>query len=105
MIRHLQARQKAWSAHNFGSQPTHQMIYGMMEELGEMVHAKLKEEQGIRTNENHRANFKDAIGDQIIYMMGLCNNEGLDLQSIIEETCAEVFARDWVKFPTNGMTE
>lgn len=111
---HIQAR---WAFDNFGIQTSGQQLYGVTEELGELAlailsslgklsHAHLKTEQGIRgTAEEHRAAKKDAIGDMVIYLMSYCNLEGFNLQSIIDETCEEVFKRDWKKFPKNGVSE
>src|SRR5688572_17945800 len=46
----------AWGKRNFGEQPAHRFLLGMLEELGELSHAHLKQEQGIRgTNEEHEA--------------------------------------------------
>ena len=70
--------------------------------MGELAHAHLKEEQGIRTGENHIALAKDSIGDIIIFLADYCSARGFDLQEIIEETWAEVKQRDWKKDPIKG---
>lgn len=103
-IRELQARQLIFSVKNFGPEidPT-KMILGIVEEVGELSHAHLKNLQQIRMNEGHIANMKDAIGDTFVYMMALCNGMGFDLEEIIEDTCEAVFKRDWKKHKNNGV--
>ena len=71
-----------------------------MEELGELCHAILKQEQGIRAT--NAADVKDALGDMMIYTMDLCNHLGLNLYNVTYETWEKVRQRDWKRFPTNG---
>lgn len=102
-IRRIQAEQKEWSDRNFPTKAPYQPLIGMMEELGELSHAHLKQEQGIRgTYEEHQAAAKDAIGDIVIFMMDYCNQRGFDLESIVAETWAEVKRRDWTKNGGSG---
>lgn len=105
MIKTLQALQERWSDYNFGPQPPSKCFYGLVEELGELAHSSLKASQGIRVNEDHEAKEKDAIGDIFIYLMGYCNSRNFDLAEIVEDTCREVFARDWIKYPEDGLTK
>lgn len=72
----LIAQRNEWVAHNFPDGPSHQPThgtFGVMEEIGELAHAHLKEEQQIRMNEDHVAKAQDAIGDTMIYLMGVMN--------------------------------
>ncbi len=94
-LRELQEQQRPWVEHNFGDRPAYWPLLGAMEELGELAHAHLKEEQGIRTNEDHVANAKDAVGDILIFLSDYCEARGFDLQEILETTWASVKQRDW----------
>ncbi len=90
-----------WDKKNFGEQPSYRSLLGATEELGELAHAHLKEEQGIRES-NYEEDAKDAIGDTIIYLTNYCNARGFNLQGIIEETWNQVRQRDWIKYPKTG---
>lgn len=71
-LQELQALVGNWSDYNFGSgrTTTYRSLYGIIEEFGELVHAQLKMEQGIRgTDDEHMAKIKDAVGDLVFYMM------------------------------------
>ena len=91
----LQREQKEWSDHNFGEQPAYQPLLGIVEEVGELCHAHLKQEQGIRTGENHIEGAIDVIGDVVTYLAAYCNSMGFDLQSAVDTTWEEVKKRDW----------
>lgn len=65
-----------WVAKNFppypGEVPGNDSILGCIEELGELAHAHLKAKQGIRGNQReHDAAARDAIGDLIVYLLGV----------------------------------
>ncbi len=105
-LKQMQQEQGTWQEHNIGIVESSHILIGVQEELGELCHAHLKMVQGIRGNSNeHRAKAKDAIGDMLVYLAGYCNREGYDLESIVEETWAEVKQRDWRKYPKNGVSE
>lgn len=81
-------------------------LLGVVEEVGELCHAHLKNEQGIRgTPEEWRTKKQDAIGDILIYLLDYCTREELDAEECLETAWAEVSARDWIRFPKNGKTE
>lgn len=70
----LVAERNQWVKTNFPDQePGTDSVFGVMEEVGELAHAHLKQKQGIRMNEDHDAKAKDAIGDVIIYLLGVMN--------------------------------
>lgn len=94
-FRALQDQQRPWVKHNFGDRPAYYPLLGAVEELGELAHAHLKQEQGIRTTEDHEANAKDAVADTIIFLADYCSSRGWDLQEIVEVTWADVRKRDW----------
>ena len=103
ILTQIQAEHKDWHKHNFGEVPFWMPVFGMMEELGELAHALLKQVQGVRTTEDHNENIKDAIGDLLIFTIGLANTLDLDLRSVIAETWGKVKIRDWKKYPETGM--
>lgn len=98
-LREIQAEQRAWVLRNFGERPAYHPLLGAVEELGELAHAHLKEEQGIRRNENHVENAKDAVADVVIYLMDYCSSRGFDMQEIVQSTWEKVRQRDWKANP------
>ena len=102
-LREIQQAQKIWEKHNFPNNVADNAFLGMVEELGELAHAKLKLRQGIRgTPAEHTAAMQNAIGDLAIFIMSYCNHEGWDYQRIVNETWDEVERRDWVRYPQTG---
>ena len=101
-FKQLQDEVRPWTMHNFGERPSWQPLLGIQEEVGELSHAHLKAEQGIRTNEDHEADGKDAVGDILVFLADYCNCKGWDMQEIIEETWDAVKQRDWKKDPEKG---
>ena len=92
----IQKEQEAWASRNFPNRKVHQPILGATEEVGELAHAFLKMEQGIRgTRAEHEAAMKDAIGDCAIFLMDFCNQMGWSYEEIIETTWNHVKKRDW----------
>lgn len=84
---------------------SHRPLIGAAEELGELCHAHLKNEQGIRgTPEEWVAAKKDAIGDILIYLLDYANKEGLCLEECLSVALDEIHSRDWAKFPHDGKT-
>ena len=102
MLRKLQEEQKPWVKHNFGDRPAWMPILGIMEELGELAHAFLKRAQGIRTNEDHSEDIKDAVADIVIFLSDFCSSEGIDFESVVQETWDKVKQRDWKNDSANG---
>ena len=92
----IQREQGEWAARNFHDKKAYQPILGAAEEVGELAHAYLKMEQGIRgTRAEHEAAMKDAIGDCAIFLMDFCNQMGWSYGEIIETTWNHVKKRDW----------
>lgn len=99
----LQAEVREWSTRNFGDRATHQPLLGLVEEVGELSHSHLKQEQGIRgTPAEHEAAAKDAIGDILVYLADYTAGRGWNLQAIIEDVWGQVKQRDWKKNPATG---
>lgn len=69
----LQKQVGEWSRRNFPNNTPDNPFKGMVEELGELAHALLKKEQGIRgTPEEHDVAAKDAVGDLLVYTADFC---------------------------------
>lgn len=115
----LQAEVAAWSERNFGDQPSVNPLLGIGEELGELTeeadhvsslililgrlhHAYLKRYQDIRSNENHSAAIRDAVGDIIIYLLDFCHRENVSLERCLIDAWNEVKQRDWRKNTFHG---
>jgi NTP pyrophosphatase (non-canonical NTP hydrolase) len=98
----IQLEQLEWQKRNFPTNTQMEPLLGIVEEVGELCHAVLKQHQGIRINEDHEAAIKDAIGDIMIYMLGYCNLLNYDLEKILAETWKQVKERDWQKNKENG---
>lgn len=103
----LQEEIAAWATKNFGTQRDYnQPFKGAVEELGELAHALLKQEQRIRgTYEEHEEAAKDAMGDLVIYLFDLAHLRGWNLAEIVNMTWAEVKKRDWNTNPQDGFVE
>jgi len=96
-LRQLQGEQKEWVRHNFPNAKPYHPLLGVCEEAGELCHAHLKREQGIRENENHIENAKDAVADIIIFLADYCTKNDIDLQDCLNETWPKVKQRNWRK--------
>ena len=71
-LQEIQSELKVWTEYNFDKQTPEIPILGMIEELGELSHAILKEKQGIRQSD-FLADKKDAIADLTIYALNYLN--------------------------------
>lgn len=98
----LQNEVTKWAFENFGGCCSYQPLLCALEELGELAHAHLKQEQGIRTNEDHAANKVDAVADVVIALAHYCGLNEIDFQEAIEKTWAQVSKRDWKNDPENA---
>jgi len=101
----MQNNHLRWVDHNFPGQPSWQPLLGIGEEVGELMHAHLKAEQGIRgvMRVSASALKEDALGDIFIYMMSYANAEGLNLESCILKAWSQVRERDWIAYPETGL--
>ena len=94
-LKQIQSAVGAWAVKNFGNQASYLPLLGVVEELGELCHAHVKLEQGIRTNEDHWEGKIDAVGDVVIYLLDYCSKTGIDLEETIASVWLEVKKRDW----------
>lgn len=103
-LKTLQREVSEWAARNFPNNKPHMPLLGASEEIGELCHAHLKMEQGIRgTPEEHHAAKCDAVGDTIIYLADYCRLNGIDLDDAVENAWSVVVNRDWLKNKKNGV--
>lgn len=101
----LQAAARAWRHANFppATRTLVHQVLGVAEETGELSHAVLKMEQGIRGDEEkHMLDAQDAIGDIVIYLTGVCDCLGVGLKDCVIDAWDRVEKRDWVNHPTDG---
>jgi len=103
----IQSKLQKWRANNFKEITDQHQLMGIVEEVGELSHAMLKWKQGIRGYDTEKAHseMKDAIGDMIIFTMGLCDVYGWKLSDIIKDTSDYVLTRDWNKNKFDGHTK
>jgi len=99
----LQSEVTSWAKHNFPKARSYQPLLGLGEELGELNHAHLKQEQRIRGDwSKHQDDKIDAVGDLMIYLAHYCVLCDIDLDRAIEKTWAKVRQRDWQANPVDG---
>jgi NTP pyrophosphatase (non-canonical NTP hydrolase) len=108
----LQVAVNEWARRNFPKSGTVEKAYrpllGMGEEIGEVMHAHLKSEQGIRESARRQEGstqldeIKDGLGDVLIFMLDYCNHLGISLSAALRATWDEVKVRDWIKYPETG---
>jgi len=94
----LQVRLYRWQTANFGGQDIHRPLLGAVEEVGELSHALLKHEQGIRGLKSRAAFLEaagDAVADTVIYLMQVCTLLRLGFGVLLKETAENVMERDW----------
>ena len=105
-INEIQLEHVYWISHNFPDNGEQEAFMGIVEEVGELSHALLKQRQNIRGDpfELEEA-AKDAIGDMMIFTVFLCNERGWNLEDIVSDTWMQVRERDWVLFPFDGLTK
>jgi NTP pyrophosphatase (non-canonical NTP hydrolase) len=89
-----------WRKSNFPDSGEDEQFLGIVEEVGELAHAILKQRQGIR--ERGDEDIIDAIGDIMIYLLNYCSCKGWSLDGILWETWDQVKRRDWRENKLNG---
>lgn len=85
-----------WLRRNFPNDDAGRQLLGVVEEVGELAHAHLKGQQGIRHTPAEIREMKvDAVADIVIFLTGYCVNEGIDMDSAVELAWDQVRQRDW----------
>lgn len=100
----FQEQHGQWLSRNFPDQQPHDALLGLAEEVGELAHAHLKHQQGIRgmDEEEYVSQATDAIGDIVIYLASYCNTNGFNLEACVREAWDQVSGRDWQERPETG---
>jgi NTP pyrophosphatase (non-canonical NTP hydrolase) len=104
-LRQLQEEQRPWVQYNFPGRLPYYPLLGAMEELGELAHHHLKNEQGIRMNENHHEQKIDAVADVVIFLSDYCTANGICFQDALNKTWLSVKQRDWKINPETAHLE
>lgn len=107
-IQQIQKEAHGWREDNFdpATVTTQHQLLGVVEEVGELAHAVLKRDQGIRgTAKEHRAAIEDAVGDLVLFLMGVCSCENMDFEFVVSRTWATVKHRNWKTNPHDGMVD
>lgn len=100
----MQQEHQEWASKNFPNRDLIDPVLGMMEELGELSFAVLKNKQGIRGvgEEEIIELVKDAHADLIIFSLGLAELYGYSLEEVLQQTWDGVKQRNWVEDPQKG---
>lgn len=96
----LQVMLSRWETRNFGAGTLAHRALGVCEEAGELAHAILKHEQGIRgmgDRDAMREAAGDAIADVTIYAINLATALRLDFGTLVRGVAEQVMGRDWKK--------
>lgn len=86
-----------WQRENFPQCQEWELALGVCEEAGELAQCILKLHRGMRGDEFDEAHLKDAVGDVVIFLMGICEGRNWKLSEVIEETARRVILRNWTK--------
>jgi NTP pyrophosphatase (non-canonical NTP hydrolase) len=92
-----------WNRVNFGGHfgTGYRNLLGLSEEVGELCHAHLKGEQGIRhTPEEILSKKKDAIGDIVIFLCNYCDSQNISLEECVYISWKEIENRKYNKAVT-----
>lgn len=102
----LQDAHAKWAGYNFPCATPVQALLGVVEEVGELSHAVLKREQGIRgSTDSHDEAIEDAVGDIVLYLAHFCTLSHIDMNDAVTKTWREVNERDWVQWPERGIPD
>lgn len=102
-FKQIQREVKEWSKKNFGEGNPHRALLGVVEEVGELSHAHLKMEQGIRGSNLELFKEKvDAVGDIVIYLADYCERNDINFEFAVSAAWREVQKRDWNKNKVDG---
>lgn len=83
----IQQEHREWADRNFPGKNSYQTdALGVLEEIGEITHHRLKRIQGIRgTPEYHINEEIDGLADACIYLLGVCDHSGHRLSKVFRQ--------------------
>lgn len=96
----LQQRITDWQHHNFPNCSDWELALGVAEESGEIADCVLKAHRKLRADEYGEDRLQDAIGDTLIYLIGLCSLRGWKMSQILCGTADLVLKRAWKEDPS-----
>lgn len=94
-VESLQRQVLRWQSQNFPECQEWELALGVCEESGELAQCILKLHRGIRGDEFNEDRLKDAVGDILVYLMGICGARNWSLAEVLETTAERVLSRDW----------
>lgn len=93
----MQDEQIAWSLRNFGQQPAHRPMLGIVEELCELEEAQLiGEDEYLGGVAEYKKDVLDAVGDIGIYMLDYCGKRGWSMDELWEARACPEWLEDFV---------
>lgn len=79
----LQQEAAIWQEDNFGVRPAYEMLLGLGEETGELLHCELKALQGIRGSYTElKEKAGDAVADMVIYLIQFLTLSGISIEEV-----------------------
>src|SRR5882757_7645845 len=84
-----------WQARNFPDCAEWELALGVCEEAGELAQCVLKLHRRMRKEEFDEAKLKDAVGDIVVFLIGVCGARGWRLSEVVSSTADEVLRRSW----------
>lgn len=93
-----------WLDETFPENDSDDQLKGVLEEIGELARAELKNSQKFRNYSDGEIKEKitDAIGDLFFYMCGYCSRKGIRLADCIDMALKEIVTRDWEHLKKTG---
>ena len=91
----LQKEVNAWQRKNFPDCQAWELALGVSEEAGEIADYVLKSHRNIRSDDFPEERLKDAVGDIVVYLFGVCDQHGWLLSQVLTGTVREVLTRTW----------
>ena len=102
-ITRIQEECDVWVNRNFPNRSKAAVIGGLGEEVGEVLRACVKHDQGIRgTADEWMYELEKELGDVFIKLCDVANFYDIDLELAIVNRWHSVQKRDWVTDPEKG---
>jgi NTP pyrophosphatase (non-canonical NTP hydrolase) len=97
-INEIQNEILEWQNSNFEFRKPHEMYLGLIEEVGELAHARMKYEHEYYPFDYYYQETKDAIGDIAIQLIGLCSQHYLNFEEVLNDIWNYVKTRNSKEF-------